>query len=198
MPAVQVEETELANLRAVADFVSKGLSNKEARKLLLQARKAVDPNAVIPEIDAAAPVLSQVEELRSLVSEQKKLMEQEAAARAEEKQLAEFRSNWDRQKAALRNAGWRDEGIAEVEKHAQERGIGDLEIAAAHWEKLHPPAEPVQPSGSGSWGFFDQPGEDDKFVKAMMESHGEDESALNAEINATLREVRSQTAAVRR
>ena len=64
-------------------------------------------------------------------------------ARAERDRLSEFSSGWERQRRTLRDGGWREEGITAVEKLAQERGIPDLEVAAAFFEKQNPPAQPV-------------------------------------------------------
>ena len=215
MAKVEIDESELLASQATIRAVNGMLANPAARKLLLQARKTADPNAVIPEIDAAAPVTARLDEIQQQLLAGKTAAAEELAAikaereaeklaRAEQaeadrqaKLVRDFEEGWQRQKAALRQDGWRDEGIAEVVAHAEKHGIADLEIAAAHWEKLHPPAEPVQPNSTGSWGFMDNIPDDDKFVKAMIASKGEDEGALNAEINASLRDFRAQQASRR-
>jgi hypothetical protein len=212
----EIDEAEYLASRATISAVNGMLANPASRKLLLQARKTADPNAVIPEIDAAAPINTTLDEIRAAMAAEKeaaaaeraaarKEREEEKAQAAAEKQAAEqaklvadFEANWTRQKAALRQEGWRDEGIDEIVAHAEKNGIADLEIAAAHWEKLHPPAEPVQPNSTGSWGFMDNIPDDDKFVKAMIASKGEDESALNQEISASLRDFRAQQQGSRR
>lgn len=197
MAVRQIDESELLQYDAIKRAVDGMLANPESRKLVLQARKLSDPSVVIPELDAAAPIENELTKLRSEMAadrEERARLKQEAA---EQKQIEKFEAGWNRQKAALRRSGWSDEGIQAVEAHAQERGLGDLEVAAAHWEKLHPPAEPAQSSGSGSWSFFDKPAENDTFVKDMIESRGEDESSLNAEISAALRDFRGQTGARR-
>ncbi len=214
MAKVEVDESDFLASQATIRAVNGMLANPEARKLLLQARKKADPSVAIPEIDAAAPIQSSVDAFKTemaaalaaerearaadLKSEREALAAMRAEREAEKEAakqaalIADFQNNWNRQKAQLRADGWRDEGIEAIEKHAQERGIADLEIAAAHWEKLHPPAEPVTPNGSGSWGFMEGNDENDKFVKAMIESRGEDEAALQTEINAALKDFRSQ------
>lgn len=197
MAVREVEESAFLSSQAVVNTVNAMLANKDARKLLLQARKISDPNAVIPELDAAAPINAQVDEIKAMLASERAERAAEKAEREQQAQIQAFQQSWERQKSQLRNQGWREDGIEAIEKHAQERGIADLEIAAAHWEKLHPPAEPVQPNGSGSWGFFDQSPDDDKFIKAMIDSRGEDDGALNAEIAATLRDYRSQLGARR-
>lgn len=197
MPVREIDESEYLNYRAVSGVVNQILNKPEARKLMLQARKLADPNAVIPEIDAAAPVQSELAEMRKMLAEDRAAREAEKQAREQDARISDFQRGWERQKSKLRNAGWSDEGIASIESHAQERGIPDLEVAAAHWEKLHPPAEPVQPSSGSAWNFFDTPKDDDAFVKGMIASKGDDDNALNAEISAALKDFRSQTASRR-
>ncbi len=214
MATREIDESEFLASQATIKAVNEMLAHPEARSLLLHARKKANPSVVIPEIDAAAPIQNSVAAFKAEIAAEMKAdrearaaelkaerdareamaaerkAEKEAAAQAE--LVSKFHAEWDRQKGQLRADGWRDEGIAAIEKHAQERGIADLEIAAAHWEKLHPPAEPVTPNGSGSWGFMDGAPDDDKFMKAMIESRGEDDAALNSEINAALKDFRGQ------
>lgn len=191
MPKIEVEEGDLRASQAVMQTVNEMLANPESRKLVLQARKIANPKAPIPEYDATQAQNEQLQAIRKELAEDRAAREKERAEAEERRQLDEFKSGWEKQKAQLRAEGWTDEGIANVEKHAQERGIADLEIAATHWEKLNPPPAPVQPNGFGSWGFFDQQDDDDKFVKAMLESRGEDEGALHREVQAALQEART-------
>lgn len=194
MALVQVEETELLQSRQIAEALTKIAAKPEARRKMLEARKLAEPNVAIPELDAAAPVNEALAEIRKELAEERAALKKQREEEAEQRKIAEFRDRWNGQKSQLRSSGWTDDGIAEVEKHAQERGIADLEIAAAHYEKLHPPAEPVTPNGSGSWGFFgEQQAEDDTFVKSMVESRGLDEGALNKEIGLAIREARGTT-----
>ena len=192
MAVRQVEEAELLALQGVTGTLNQMLAHPDSRKLVLQARKIVAPHAPIPELDVAAPVQKELAEMRKLLAD-------DAAARKAERDDAEtrritdqFATNVQRQKAQLRAAGWTDQGIADVETFALERGVPDLEVAASHYEKLHPPAEPVRSTGSGSWGFFDNGAAEDDgaFVKAMIETRGDDEGALNREIQAALADVR--------
>ena len=194
MPKIEIEETDFLASQATIRAVNGMLANPTARKLLLQARKTADPHANIPEIDAAVPVQSELAAFRTELAAERAERAAEKKVREEQDAINTFKAGWERQKSQLRNAGWRDEGIDAVVKHAEERGIPDLEVAAAHFEKLNPPPEPVQPSGSGSWGFLEGNTDDDAFVKKMIESKGDDEAALNAEINASLKEYRQQTA----
>ena len=79
----------------------------------------------------------------------------------------------------MRSEGWTNDGLAAVEKLAEERGNFDLEAMAALHLKMNPPPAPAEPNGMGSWGFFDGADDEssDKFVKAMLDSGGDDEGA---------------------
>lgn len=184
----EIDESELLAYDHIKRTVAAMQQNPKARKLLQEAHKLVNPSAPDPQPDpieaATAPVKSQVDEVRAM-------LEADRAERAEAGRIADFRTGWENQKNTLRRGGWTDEGLGEVEKHAHERGIPDLEVAAAHYEKLHPPAQPNQPT-TGGWNFFDAKPEDDKFVDAMLVSHGDDAIALDREISAALTEYRSQ------
>lgn len=190
MALIQIEEAELLQQKNVIDTLNKMLGNPEARRKVLEARKITDPNVSIPELDAAAPLNGALDEIKKTLAEERKARETEKSERDQQRRLDEFNATLDRQRDTLRRAGWTEEGLSEVQKHAAERGIPDLEVAAAHYEKLHPPADPVQPNGSGSWGFFEEPPAEDTFMKSMLESHGNDERALNSEIQKALAETR--------
>ena len=194
MAVREIDETELLAYEQIKGVVAQIQNNPKARALLQQAHKMVNPKAPDPQPD---PLDAAVSPVKSEVAEIKAMLEADRAARADAERLAAFRSTWDNQKAQLRRAGWTDEGIEAVAAHAQERGIPDLEVAAAHYEKLHPPAEIAKPGGGG-WNFFDQKPEEDKFVDAMVASRGDDAVALDREINAALTEFRSQNQAARR
>jgi hypothetical protein len=195
MAKVEIDESVWANTAAVEAAVSQMLAHPKARKMLLQARKEADPKAVIPELDAAEPINSELAEMRRMLAEDRAAREAEKAAAAADREAQKFQRDWDRQKSRLRDAGWQDQGIDKVEKFAAENGIGDLTIAADAWEKRNPPPEPATPNGTGSWNFFDAPTqEDEKFMKAMIESRGDDERALDSEIRASLTEFRAQNA----
>lgn len=201
MALIEIDEADLQAHRGVVSAVNGILANPDARKLLLQARKIVDPRAVIPEIDATAPVNSAMDEIRRELAADRAERTREREERQQQDQLAAAQGTIDRQKSALLASGWTTDGLAKLEQFAQSKGVYDLEIAAAAYERLNPPAEPVSGGGYGAWGFFEGPEQsgDDQFVKAMLDSRGEDEGALNAEIRATLGGLRnSQAGGLRR
>lgn len=196
---VEIDESELLSLRGVNEVVSAMLANPQARPLVLRARKIQDPRAPIPEIDAAQPFNHAMEAVRREIGDWRKEQHERDQKREAEETTRKFTENWERQKDSLRQQGWRSDGIAEIEKFALERGVADLELAAAGYEKLHPPAEPLNTNGYGSWDFF-TPSEGDQknFIEKMMESKGDDEGALRAETHKALTEFRSQQQQLRR
>lgn len=187
-----IDEAEYLSQQAVVRTVNNMLSNKDARKLLLQARKLAEPNAVIPEIDAAAPVQSELAAIRDELAADKAARAEERRQAEEQRRIAEFTAGWNNQKRALREAGWSSDGIQAIERHAEERGIADLEIAAAHYEKLHPPSDVAQPGVFGARNLFDQQPQDDTFVKSLLEFRGDNDALLNAEIGAAIKDFRNQ------
>jgi len=196
---VEIDESELLNLRGVNEVVSAMLANPQARPLVLRARKIQDPKAPIPEIDAAAPLQGAMQAIRNEFSEWRKEQTERDQKREAEETTRRFQAAWDAQKESLRQQGWRADGIAEIEKFAIERGVADLELAAAGYEKLHPPSEPVSGNGYGSWDFFTPTeGEQTGFIEKMMASRGDDEGALRAETHKALQEFRSQQQQLRR
>jgi len=188
---VEVDEATLLaqqQISALVDVISK---NPAARKLFHQAVKTARPDAVIPEVDAAQPLLDEIAaERKAREALEKKIADKDAAEEAA-RRTADFQNSWERQKDRLRDEGWMDDGIAEVEKLAQERGIVDLEAAALLHQKLHPPAEPITPNGLGGFDIFQMPAEEDAAMKKLLESKGEDESALRSMVNTALTDVRS-------
>lgn len=196
---VEIDESELLSLRGVNQVVSDMLANPQSRPLVLRARKIQDPRAPIQEIDAAQPAIAAAQAVHNELTAWRKEQAERDQKREAEEVTRKFQENWERQKDALRTQGWRSDGIAEIEKFALERGVADLELAAAGYEKLHPPAEPVSSNGFGSWDFF-TPSEGDQkgFIEKMMESRGDDEGALRAETHKALTEFRSQQQQLRR
>ena len=188
----EIEESELLAHRNVTALFNEMLANPAVRSQLLPLVKKTRPNAAIPEVDAAAPLQGALSELRTEIDAVKKAREEDKAERELAAKRREWEAGWEKQRSALRQAGWTDDGIKQVEEHAEKEGIPNLRAAAADWEKLHPPGEPVQPNGFGTWGFFDGAAEEsDGFLKKMMESRGEDEGAVQREAMKALQEHRS-------
>lgn len=193
MPVTEIDEVELMNLRRLQGTAAKILSNPKAKKLLEQAHKLVDPNAITPSLDQEREIQEPVSKALEEVAALKKQLEDEKAERAKTEKLTAIQSKIDQGKMQLRKEGWTDEGIAGVEKLMDEKGLLDPLDAAAIFEKLHPPQQPVNPSGSGAWNFLDgvQDGEAD--LKKLIETKGESSPLLDKMSREALAEVRGQS-----
>lgn len=183
MANVEIDETELASLRGVSQTVQTMLNDPEARRLVLTAQKKVNPKAVIPELDAATPVLAEVTSLKESVAKIEKLFTDDRTQREEKDRLRELRERWNGGQAKLRASGYNAEGIAAIEKIMEEKGIADHEIAAAYFDRINPPAEPVA-SSSNRFDFPRKAPENDEALKALYA--GDDETFLQMTLPGAL------------
>lgn len=188
----EIEETEFLANQNVVRAVQKMMADPKARRMVQQAQKIVDPSIVIPELDAAAPIEASLAEERTARLALEARMDKDAADRATAEKMKAFEASWNARKASLAKQGYTDEGIVAIEKLAEERGIADLDAAAALFDRLHPPAEPVESAGFGGFNMFESTngGENEDFKK-LIEAQGDDPQAERNMINAALNEVRS-------
>jgi len=193
MPKVEIDEAELLASQQVVHAVNQMMANPKSRAMLLHARKTADPAASVPEVDSMIPVAGALDRFAKQLAEDKAERAAEREAAANERRLEQATREVEGVKSRLKASGWTADGIAAVEKLAEERGIFDLEAAAALHEKMNPPPPPAEPNGMGSWGFFEGAADEgsDKFVKSMLESGGEDEGALGREVRAALTDYRN-------
>lgn len=199
MAKVEIDETEFQNSTKLRDTVAAILKNPSARRKMLEAQKEVFPDSVIPELDAAKPVADAVEAVKKEFADFKKAQEEQRAKDEQDRLDRDRTSKWTAGQQRLRERGLTDEGIKAVEDLMVAKGIADHDDGFIIFERLHPPQTPaVSSSGSGPWGFMDQPDETlDKNFKALIDSRGEDERAVNALINSALTEVRQASPARR-
>ena len=190
MARIEVDEADFAASAGITRVVQQIMAHPEARKMLMKARKTVDPSVAIPELDAAEPVNAAVDELRKELSAWREETAAEKQKAAEESAIRSFQQKWATQEAELRARGWRRDGIDLVKKFAEDNGITDLTIAADAWEKRNPPADPVV-SGNGMWGFMGEPDKEDTFVADMMKAGGNDDRRLDQEIRAAIADARA-------
>ena len=171
MANVEFDEVELQRLQKQDRTVHALMSNPQAKKKIFEAYKVVEPNARIPELEMEEAAKAPVMQLEKTVKE---LQDQIAADKAErEKQLKldSLNGSMERGFAKLRRDGWLDDGIENVRKLMDEKGILDPEDAAAIYLAKHPPQAPATPSGTGSWNFMEPPADDgDSYTKALMSS----------------------------
>lgn len=192
MAKVEIDETELLNYRSVSHAVQAILKDPEAADLLVRAKRKALPDAPPGDYEKQrAPIENVSKELAEL----RKQMAEDKAERERAARVAEFTATWEGGKGKLRQAGYTDEGVAAIEKLAQERGIPDLEAAQALFDKLNPPQEPSSPSGFGTWDFFstDDKGQpQDDYIKRLFDSRGDDDNAVLREARKVLQQERGQ------
>jgi hypothetical protein len=191
---VEVDESQFIGMTQTAKTVQAMLANPKSRKMLLQAQKLADPSVSIPEIDALGEGMSEIQKLRAEMDADRKARADERAAAEAEAKTRQFVEGWEAGKKRLRaESGYTAEGIAAIEKLAQDRGIADLDAAAALFDRMNPPAEPIAAPGVGGFNFFEPAAATDnsgEYMKKLFASRGEDESATRTEVAAALSEFR--------
>ena len=170
MATVEHDEVDLMRLRKQDQTVHALLANPKAKKKIFEAYKEQWPDARIPELELEEAARAPVVELETKVQELQKKIDEDKAEREKEAKLAALNGTVETGMAKLRQSGWTDEGLGEVKKLMEERGILDPEIAAAYYEKQHPPQLPATPSGVGGWNFMEAPAEGDEYTKALISS----------------------------
>jgi hypothetical protein len=189
--AVEIDETELLELRKLKGTIGKILSNPKGKLLVQEAHKLADPAAVTPEFDQLQVVQEPVKQLEQQLADLRKEREEEKRQAEHDAKIAALSRTIDDGLLKLKQQGWTEEGIAGVRKIMDERTITDPEVAAAYYEKQHPPAMPATPSSSGAWNFLEQPEDgSDAFLKGLLETRGESNVLLDRQIRDTLQGIR--------
>ncbi len=178
MAVIEVDESEFAALKRVRDTVAKIANTPEAKKLMQKAHKLVDPNAVTPDLDADEAETKTKTEWQTKFQELEAKIATDKAEREKNDSLAALNSKFEAGRTALREQRYTAEGIEAVEKFMNERGIPDHLVAAAYLEKQNPPQEVMNPRAFGSFNFIEPPKDDDTFLKALLDSKGDDDSAV--------------------
>ena len=178
MAVIEVDESEFAALKRVRDTVAKIANTPEAKKLMQKAHKLVDPNAVTPDLDADEADTKTKTEWQTKFQELEAKIATDKAEREKNDSLAALNSKFEAGRTALREQRYTAEGIEAVEKFMNERGIPDHLVAAAYLEKQNPPQEVMSPRAFGSLNFIVPPKDDETFLKALLDSKGDDDSAV--------------------
>lgn len=189
--AIEIDETELSGLKSLQATVQKWMANPAARRKVLEAQKALDPNIVIPELDAAKPLEAALSEMDKKLSALDERLSKDADERAKAKTISELTSCWEKGRGELRTQGYTDEGLTKIEKLMEERGIADHDAGAALFDRLNPPEVPIAPQNSGFdvlMNNFASNGTDESSRKALFDNP---DAWLNGEISRTLGEARN-------
>lgn len=192
MAAVEIDETELMAHRNVSATMAALLNNPKTRQTVLRAVKTVNPQAAIPEIDAAEAPLAQLAEVAKKVDDLRASIDKDAKDREAAKALDTMHREWDSGRAALRSDGYGEDAIKKIEDFMEKEGIRSHKIAAAAFERLNP--QPIAigaaPRFFGSTEVLDSGArKDNAFLTALFE--GDTEGATNSMVAQTLTELRS-------
>lgn len=188
MPVIEVDEEQVRRDTALRATMAKMLSKPEAKALVEQAYKMVDPNAQTPELDARRMVHETVSKTQAELDTLKKQLADEKAANEQNMRMAQFESRVEDGFRRLRQQGVTAEGIAGVKKIMEDEGIANPEIAWAHFEKLHPPQAPV--ASTGGWNFLEPAADANADLKKLVETKGESSSVIDKLAFEALNEVR--------
>lgn len=187
----EIEETELANYKAIAQNYQQLLANPKTRLDTLRLQKVLRPDAVIPELDAAKPVLDEVAALRAEMVADKKARDEKDAKTVEESTLSALRADWAKGQDLARRSGYTTpDSLKALEDYMQANNIIDHKLGVLGYEHDNPAPPMIDPSGGRNFNVFGAQGQaqSDDRIKMLME--GKDEAFLNLVIPETLREVR--------
>lgn len=190
---VEVDEEELLRDRTLRGVLNKMLSNPKAKLLVQQAHKLVDPQAITPELDQTNGAASAVDEVKGEVASLRAQLATEKTEREQAEKLLQLGDKIERGLNKLRSKGVTEEGIAGVRKIMDDEGITNPDIAWDHFEKLHPPQNPVSNSGSGAWNFMDMQTDSSDDLKRLVETKGENVPLLDKMARDALNDVRGQS-----
>ena len=176
---IEVDEAEWNQRQALATVAGNIVRNPNARKLLEQAHKMVDPNAATPVLDAEASHLAPINALKTELSEEISALKKE---RDDERRKATLDALAQRQTDGLqrlRRSGYTDEGVAAVQKLMEDKGLLDVDDAVAIFERHNPPQAPATPGGMNAWNYAANIESDtDKGIQNLLKTKGENDQVV--------------------
>lgn len=190
MPKIEIDEDEFNRLSALRGVAAKIVDNPQAKKLLEQAHKMVDPAAKTPALDAEKTVTEPLEALRKDIFDR---LDKISSTQEEKERQGRIQAIADKQavdKARLRKDGYTDEGLKAVEKIMEEKGLLDVADAVAIFERNNPPPIPATP-GVGGWNFTDSTGDADKNIQDLIASRGANDQIADRMAREALAEFRN-------
>lgn len=189
MALVEIDETELANYRQLADSYNKALRHPKARPLLIDAIAEVNDQV------ANAPdrlIRQELAARDSAINEKLDKFIEGLSTREQQREEHEKISGLERDLAAgrqiARAAGYTADGLKELEEFKAEAGILDYGDAIAAYERRNPPPTPVA-TGGNRWDFLSVPESELPDLKPLLE--GNEDAFLNRTISQTLRDIRA-------
>ncbi len=188
MAKVEIEESELASLQRVNNFATAALANPKTRTTFLKVQKTLNPDAVIPELDATESVMTSVSGVEQKLNSVIERLEARETAAAEAERTRELQGRVSTGQKLLRDGGYTAEAIGKIEALMLERGIADYEAGMVLFDRLNPAPPPSD--GGRSQGMFGPTDHNIKAddYKALWESQGSDDGWLNQTIATARRE----------
>jgi hypothetical protein len=189
MAEVKIDETELATYRQVFEAVRKGLANPKTRAKLLEVQAELTPEATSPEITLRSSIDAFKTEILGEFTKLREETAKEKTDREERESRDALTRRWDESRAAARGDGYKGESLDALEKFMEEKGVADHRVAIPAFERLHPPAQPVE-TGGQRWDFFGAKETRPPDLKALLE--GDEDAFLAQAIPEALGSVRNQ------
>lgn len=189
---VEIDEVDLVRYRDLAQNVQHVMKHPQARLLVQQAHKIVNPDAITPELDTHHQVMAPVKALEKKFDDFISGVGKQAEDNQRAATLANLKAQEERGIAELRRQGWNDEGITAVQKMMSEKGILDPLDAAAIFEKHHPPQQVATPSGTGAWNFAEGLADDQVDLKKLLDTKGQNDVVADNMAQTALNEFRTQ------
>lgn len=187
MAMQEIDETELVALRNNSSLLAKAMANPKAREQVLRGLKAANPDLPIPELDAKAPMMEELEGFGKTLKEMRDEMKADKEAREQEKNLAKLQTQWGEGRSKVARQGYAGESLEALEKFMEEKGVADHEVAAAAFEKMHPVSKPVE-YNSGKFDFFARKIDDNDALQKKLWNN--DPSYIDDATDQVLRELR--------
>lgn len=188
MAAVEIDETELVALRNNSSILAKAMANPKAREQVLRGLKAASPDLSIPELDAKAPMMDELESFGKTLKEMRDEMKADKDAREQEKSLSKLQAQWGEGRSKAAKLGYAGESLEALEKFMEDKGVADHEVAAAAFEKMHPVSKPIE-HNSGKFDFFARKIDDNDALQKKLWTN--DPSFVDDATDQILREIRS-------
>ena len=188
--AVEIDETRLNSLTEIARIADGLLKNPKARRKYLEAVKETRPDIPIPELDAAEPIQNDMKTFMEEIRGELKADRDARTKEREEVQISSVKREYEAGRQSLREIGYTEEGITDVEKFMTDNGIMNWDIARKAYEHDNPRPAPARPTRGNMFDFVDQKNNGDDYIKKLFETGGKDESVLDGQINTVLAESR--------
>lgn len=190
MPKIEVDEEDFLRSQKLRATVERVMSDPDAAVLVEQAIKKIDPNAKTPRLDARKTQTEPVDALRKEMSEFIAAQNKQNSDREEKAQRDALTARVEAGFVKLRQDGYNPEGIKKIEELMEQKGLLDPLDAAIIFERMHPPAAPVVPTG-GAWNFPEIPKDGgNAYEKALLDSKGNNDLIAERQALEVLAEIR--------